>query len=44
MYASELLGNQGKEENIPGCITLFDHEKQMSSKGEMDPLLLVQVL
>lgn len=41
MYTSELPGNQGKEENTLGCITLFDRKKQMSSKGEMDPLLAV---
>lgn len=44
MYASEILGNQGKEENMLGCIALFDGKEQMSSKGEMDPLLFVQVL
>lgn len=41
MYTSELPGNQGKEENTLGCVILFDRKKQLSSKGEMDPLLAV---
>lgn len=43
-YTAELPGNQGEEENTLGRMTLFDGEKQMSSKGEKDPLLVVQVL
>lgn len=41
MYTSELPGNQDKEENTLGCIILFDLKKQMSSKGEMNPLLAI---